>query len=190
MTPVPASPLARRSLLGLGVSLGATTAGTLLTAPGARAADAVHPVRTSQVLEQSHAGFPAMPRSVLDFFLASQRADAHAWAAAFSAGAVFHDPVGQPPIVGRAAIRKRISSILPNFRPFLGITPQEAHVTGDFVAVSWHAAAVTLGNRPVNWSGINIFHLAADGLVDECSAYFNYAVFQAQLDTSEGDRHE
>ncbi|WP_330238557.1 nuclear transport factor 2 family protein [Streptomyces sp. NBC_00525] len=181
MTNVPGTHLARRSLLGLGVSLGATTAGALLTAPAAHASDTARPGRSGHVLEQSHAGFPAMPRSVLGFFLASQRADADGWAAVFSHGAVFHDPVGQPPLIGRRAIRQRIASILPEFRPFLGITPREAHMTADHVAVSWHAAAVTRGDRPVNWSGINIFHLDPDGLIDACSAYFDLAVFQAQL---------
>ena len=126
--------------------------------------------------------FPAMPAAVTQFFTASQSGDADLWAAAFAHDGLFHDPVGQPPIVGRAAIHEFIASVLPNFRPFLGLTPVEAHTVGTSVAVSWRGAAVSLDGKPVNWSGINIYELDADGLIAEAKAYFNRAVFQAQLD--------
>ncbi|MFC4913195.1 nuclear transport factor 2 family protein [Actinomadura gamaensis] len=125
--------------------------------------------------------FPAMPASVLEFFAASQRGDAAAWAATFAEDGVFHDPVGQPPIVGRDAVHAFIGSVLPNFDPFLGLTPVEAHTVGNSVAVSWRGAAVSKDGRPVNWSGINIYDLNADGLIKEARAYFNHAVFAAQL---------
>ncbi|GAA1034856.1 MULTISPECIES: nuclear transport factor 2 family protein [Amycolatopsis] len=123
----------------------------------------------------------AMPPAVTQFFTASQSGDADAWAGAFAADGVFHDPVGEPPIVGRAAIREFIASVLPNFSPFLGLTPREAHAVGGSVAVSWSGAAVTGSGVPVNWSGINVYDLDEDGLISEARAYFNRAIFQAQL---------
>ncbi|MEC3957196.1 nuclear transport factor 2 family protein [Nocardia sp. CDC153] len=125
---------------------------------------------------------PAMPSAVLRFFTASQSGDAAAWAAAFAEDGVFHDPVGTPPIVGRTAIHEFIAGVIPNFRPFLGLTPHEAHTVGDAVAVSWSGAAVSLSGRPINWSGINVYELNADGLIAEAKAYFNREIFQAQLD--------
>ncbi|WP_039797545.1 nuclear transport factor 2 family protein [Nocardia araoensis] len=125
---------------------------------------------------------PAMPAAVMQFFAASQSGDPDAWANAFATDGVFHDPVGEPPILGRTAIRKFIASVLPNFSPFLGLTPREAHTVGDSVAVSWTGAAVTRTGTPVNWSGINIYDLDEDGLIREARAYFNRAIFQAQLD--------
>ncbi|MFJ7243088.1 nuclear transport factor 2 family protein [Kitasatospora sp. NPDC098652] len=125
--------------------------------------------------------FPAMPAAVLQFFRASQDGDADTWAAAFAEDGVFHDPVGTPPITGRAAIHEFIASVLPNFRPFLGLTPLEAHTVGRHVAVSWRGAAVALDGKPVNWSGINIYELDDTGLIREARAYFNSAIFQAQL---------
>ncbi|MFJ9607458.1 nuclear transport factor 2 family protein [Kitasatospora sp. NPDC101176] len=174
----------RRTALGFGALLGAgaLTGGLAAPASATPARDEAAPDAKHYQPPHGYAGFPAMPASVLQFFAASQRADARAWADAFAEGAVFHDPVGRPPITGRAAIRARIASVLPNFRPFLGITPLEAHATADFVAVTWRGAAVTLSNRPVNWSGINVFQLDSAGLIKECRAYFEYAVFQAQLD--------
>lgn len=124
---------------------------------------------------------PAMPASVLEFFAASQAADVDRWAAAFAQDGVFHDPVGRPPIVGRAAIGDFIASVLPGFRPFLGLTPIEAHTVGHHVAVSWRGAAVATDGKPVNWSGINIYELDDTGLIKEAKAYFNSAIFQAQL---------
>ncbi|AYF74132.1 nuclear transport factor 2 family protein [Nocardia yunnanensis] len=124
---------------------------------------------------------PAMPAAVLEFFTASQRGDAEAWAATFAENGVFHDPVGTPPILGRNAIHDFIAGVLPNFEPFLGLTPHQAHTVGASVAVSWSGAAVSLSGRPVNWSGINVYELDADGLIAEAKAYFNREIFQAQL---------
>src|SRR5882757_2211755 len=122
-----------------------------------------------------------MPPAVLQFFRASQEGDVDAWTTAFAPDGVFHDPVGTPPLTGRAAIRDFIASVLPNFRPFLGLTPIEAHTVGHRVAVSWRGAAVSLEGKPVNWSGINIYELDDEGLIRDAKAYFNPAVFQAQL---------
>lgn len=119
---------------------------------------------------------------MLQFFTASQSGDAEAWAAAFAVDGIFHDPVGEPPIVGRAAIGAFIASVLPNFSPFLGLTPREAHTVGNAVAVSWTGAAVTATGTPVNWSGINVYDLDDKGLIREARAYFNRAIFAAQLD--------
>ncbi|WP_280232929.1 nuclear transport factor 2 family protein [Nocardia cyriacigeorgica] len=125
---------------------------------------------------------PAMPTAVMQFFTASQSGDADAWADAFATDGVFHDPVGEPPIVGRPAIREFIASVLPNFNPFLGLTPRDAYTVANSVAVSWTGAAVTGTGIPVNWSGINVYDLDADGLIREARAYFNRAIFQVQLD--------
>lgn len=125
---------------------------------------------------------PAMPYAVLQFFQASQRGDADAWAASFAEDALFHDPVGTPPLTGRAAIHDLVTSVLTTFRPFFGLTPTEAHTVGDSVAVAWYGAAITHDRRPVNWSGINVFELDDAGLIREAKAYFNRAVFQAQVD--------
>ncbi|WP_242890451.1 nuclear transport factor 2 family protein [Actinomadura litoris] len=125
--------------------------------------------------------FPAMPPAVLRFFAASQEGDATAWAATFAEDGVFHDPVGQPPLIGRDAIAGFIASVLPRFRPFLGLTPVEAHTVGGFTAVSWRGAAVSLSGTPVNWSGINVYELDGAGLIREARAYFDQRIFQAQL---------
>jgi len=125
--------------------------------------------------------FPAMPPAILQFFRASQDNDATTWAESFAPDGVFHDPVGAPPITGRPAIEAFIASVLPNFKPFLGLTPHTAHTVGPYTAVSWTGAAVAADGRPVNWSGINVYELDDTGLIREAKAYFNPAVFQAQL---------
>ncbi len=124
---------------------------------------------------------PAMPRAVLQFFEASQAGDADRWADSFAEDALFHDPVGTEPIEGREAIRTFIRSVIPDFDPFLGLTPLEAHNVGEFTAVSWRGAAVSTDGKPVNWSGINVYQLNGDGLIQEAKAYFDHAIFAAQL---------
>lgn len=125
--------------------------------------------------------FPAMPPAVLQFFQASQNGDADAWADAFAEDALFHDPVGTPPLEGRAAVHDLVTSVLTTFSTFLGLTPTEAHTAGNSVAVTWHGAAITQDLRPVNWSGINVFELDDTGRIREAKAYFNPAAFQAQV---------
>ncbi|MFE7619951.1 nuclear transport factor 2 family protein [Streptomyces sp. NPDC057496] len=124
---------------------------------------------------------PAMPKAVLQFFAASQKGDADAWADTFEEDGIFHDPVGSDPIRGREEIRAFIASVIPEFDPFLGLTPVEAHTVGSSVAVSWRGSAVSKDGRPVNWSGINVYELGEGGLIHEAKAYFDQAIFQAQL---------
>ncbi|WP_067182493.1 hypothetical protein [Microtetraspora niveoalba] len=65
---------------------------------------------------------------------------------------------------------------------FLGMTPREAHTVGESVAVAWSGAAIAADGTPVNWSDINIDDLDQDGPIREAGAYFNRAIFQAQLE--------
>lgn len=51
----------------------------------------------------------AMPPAVLQFFRASQDANADNWAAASAEDGIFHDPVGQPPIFDRAIFQAQLS---------------------------------------------------------------------------------
>ncbi|MGW6463641.1 nuclear transport factor 2 family protein [Streptomyces rubiginosohelvolus] len=124
--------------------------------------------------------FPAMPSAVDRFYRASQESDATSWAEAFAEAGVFHDPWGTEPIVGREAIRLFIASVLAGFRSF-GLTPLDAYTVGGRVAASWRGSAVALDGATVNWSGINVYELDADGLIKQATAYFDRAVFQAQL---------
>ena len=50
------------------------------------------------------------------YFAASRAMDIEAWTALFAGDAVSEDPVGQPPHVGKAAIREFLSGILGQFR--------------------------------------------------------------------------
>ena len=187
-------PIGRRSLLGAGAAVMAVPllAGTASAHSGAVPPQAAPGAEQRQSHghgsghdhnheTRSTVSFPAMPKSVLQFFNASQVADADAWADAFASDGVFHDPVGQAPMQGREEIRTRIKAVLTGFDPFLGITPVEAYTVGDLVAVSWRGAAVHTSGKPVNWSGINVYQLNDKGLIKEAWAYFSLAAFQAQL---------
>ncbi|MFD5542000.1 nuclear transport factor 2 family protein [Streptomyces sp. NPDC127079] len=125
---------------------------------------------------------PVMPPAVLQFFQASQNADADAWSSAFAEDALFHDPVGTPPLEGRAAVHDLVVSVITGFSHFFGLTPTEAYTAGASVADTWHGAAITQDHRPVNWSGISVFALDDTGRIREARAYFDRAAFQAQVD--------
>ncbi|MFI1707620.1 nuclear transport factor 2 family protein [Streptomyces griseoruber] len=123
---------------------------------------------------------PDMPPAVLQFFQASQNGDADAWSGAFAEDALFYDPVGTPPLEGRAAIHDLVVSVITGFSPLLGLIPTEAHTAGDSVAVAWHGAAITRDRKPVDWSGISVFELDDTGRIREARAYFDRAAFQAR----------
>ncbi|MDQ4504036.1 nuclear transport factor 2 family protein [Sinomonas sp. ASV322] len=128
--------------------------------------------------------FPAMPPAVAEFYRGSQIPDADLWAGAFAADGVFHDPVGSEPIVGREAIRAKLTAVIPKFPGFYGLTPLTAHTVAGRTAVGWTGAVVAANGNPINWSGITIFTLDEDGLIADAAAYFNHDVFVAQLNGS------
>ncbi|WP_078625747.1 nuclear transport factor 2 family protein [Streptomyces iakyrus] len=55
--------------------------------------------------------------AVLQFFQASQNRDADAWSGAFAEDALFHDPVGTPPLEGHAAVHDLVASVIAGFEP-------------------------------------------------------------------------
>lgn len=125
--------------------------------------------------------FPAMPKSVANFYRGSLAADPVQWASGFADDALFYDPVGSEPLKGRATIEAHIASFLPNFDPFGGLQPTEAHTVGNNVAVSWTGAALSTSGNPVNWSGISVFELDESGAIATATVFFNQSVFVAQL---------
>ncbi|MCP2260823.1 SnoaL-like domain-containing protein [Streptoalloteichus tenebrarius] len=112
-----------------------------------------------------------LPPAVERFFTASRLTDVDAWADAFAPDAAFHHPVGAPPVRGRAAVRKLIADAVAGFGRFDGLTPVEAHQTGDHVAVVWRGNGASPTGAAVSWSGVTTFSLGPGGLVREAVVY-------------------
>jgi steroid delta-isomerase len=118
-----------------------------------------------------------LPPAVADFFKGSTAADPDAWSAPFTEDAEIHDPVGQPPLTGRAAVRERMASFLPYLTEFSGLVPTDAYRAGDSTAVHWTATATMANGRDLAWTGITVFSLDGAGAIREMRAYFDPSIF-------------
>jgi steroid Delta-isomerase len=120
---------------------------------------------------------PTMPPAVADFFAGSKAADPDIWASPFATDVEVQDPVGQPSLTGRAAVRERMATFLPYFTEFTGLTPTDAYQSGDSTAVHWTATAITATGRRLAWAGITVFTLNDAGHIQHMRAYFDSSIF-------------
>ena len=72
------------------------------------------------------------------YFEASRGMDPTAWANLFADNAVAEDPVGEPPHVGRPAIRAFLASIVDGFST-IGLHENFTTIAGTNAAVKWTA---------------------------------------------------
>jgi len=123
--------------------------------------------------------YPVMPEGVARFFIGSGSGDPKIWSLAVAENCVMHEPVGTPPVKGRADLyRSMMVGFLGAFSTFSGLIPMAAYAAGGEVAVHWKAEGVTNAGRNVSWSGIGVFRLNEDELVEEMRGYFDPSVFK------------
>ncbi|MFM9679192.1 nuclear transport factor 2 family protein [Streptomyces brasiliscabiei] len=77
----------------------------------------VHPPHPSRRAERTPHVHPRHAPAVLQFFRASQKRDADTWSGAFAEDALYCDPVGTPPLEGRAAVHDLVVSVITGFEP-------------------------------------------------------------------------
>lgn len=77
-----------------------------------------------------------LPASVVQFFSASQQADAEGWAQAFAEDGAFHHLAGTEPLRGRAAIWTFLAGVTPGFQEFRGLTIEGAYAVGTGYAIT------------------------------------------------------
>ena len=119
-------------------------------------------------------------RAVRAYFLAIRAMDPEAIASTFAEDATTYDPVGSPGITGRDAIRGFFESIYKNFKS-VALTEDSIFVAGDGAAVKWTGKGTSANGRNVNFEGIDVFEIDADGKIRTIRAYWNPAEMIAQL---------
>jgi steroid delta-isomerase len=128
---------------------------------------------------------PVVESTIGAYFSALNARDMGRWLTLFADDAVSHDPVGAPPAEGRDTLQeiwKAITSPLSK----LEITPGELFQGGSGAAVWWSARAVGVNNREVEFAGIYVFELNADGLIQTLMAYWDPAAMLLELAGEEG----
>ena len=98
----------------------------------------------------------------------------------FAEDATTYDPVDSPGITGRDAIREFFTSIYKNFKN-VTLTEDSIFVAGDGAAVKWTGKGTSANGKNVNFEGIDVFEVNADGKIQTVRAYWNPAEMIAQL---------
>lgn len=119
-------------------------------------------------------------RAVRAYFLAIRAMDPEAIAGTFAEDGTTYDPVGSAGVTGRDAIREFFSSIYKNFKS-VALTEDSIFVAGDGAAVKWTGKGTSANGKNVNFEGIDVFEVDADGKIRTVRAYWNPAEMIAQL---------
>lgn len=119
-------------------------------------------------------------RIVRAYFLAIRAMDADAFANTFAEDGTTYDPAGSEGVTGRDAIREFFNSICRNFNS-VALTEESVFVAGDGAAVKWTGTGTSANGKRVNFEGIDVFEVNADGKIQTVRAYWNPAQMIAQL---------
>jgi steroid Delta-isomerase len=119
-------------------------------------------------------------RAVRAYFLAIRAMDADAFANTFAEDGTTCDPMGTPPINGRAALREFFQSICKNFKS-VALTEDSVFVAGSGAAVKWTGHGTSVNGKEVNFEGIDVFEVNQEGKIQNIWAYWNPAEMIAQL---------
>jgi steroid Delta-isomerase len=119
-------------------------------------------------------------RAVRAYFLAVRAMDPEAFANTFAEDGTTYDPVGSPPITGRAGLREFFSSICKNFKT-VALDEDSVFVAGNGAAVKWTGHGTSTNGGEVKFEGIDVFEVNDDGKIQTIHAYWNPAEMIAQL---------
>ena len=119
-------------------------------------------------------------RAVRAYFLAIRAMDPELIASTFAEDATTYDPVGSAGVTGREAIREFFTSIYKNFKS-VALTEDSIFVAGNGAAVKWTGKGTSANGKNVNFEGIDVFEVDADGKIRTIRAYWNPAEMIAQL---------
>lgn len=97
------------------------------------------------------------------FHAAMQGTDLDAFTALFAEDGALEDPVGTPPLVGRAAIREFLAAGRSRIDHSV-VEVHEVKVCGDEVATRWSGVLHTLDGRALAIDGIGVFTFAGPQL--------------------------
>lgn len=119
-------------------------------------------------------------RIIHDYFTALSEIDRHAFLACFGQNATLHDPYGGRPLQGVDGLNRFMDGMQRTWDRF-SMIPGIPHAAGDRIAVNWDAAAVSKSGKTAHFSGINVFTLNEEGLIDQLEGYWDIKAMLAQI---------
>ena len=106
--------------------------------------------------------------------------DPDGYAAIFAPDAAFYDPPGQPPLIGREAIRQRVVRSFGSLRQ-AHTTVDHVFIAGDSVAYVYQSLLTGKNGRSVTIGGIDAFEINADGLIQVARFYWDPTPLRAMF---------
>src|ERR1044072_5467140 len=103
-------------------------------------------------------------RAVRGYFLAIRAMDVEAFANTFAEDGTTCDPMGAPPITGRAGISEFFQSICKNFKS-VSLDEESIFVAGNGAAVKWSGKGTSKSGKEVKFEGIDVFEVDTDGKI-------------------------
>ena len=124
----------------------------------------------------------AIQKVVAEYFAAIRAMDVEDFVATFAENAVSHDPVGSPAIEGHESLRQFFQGMTSAFEK-VGLTENHVFIAGNGAAVKWTGHGVGKNGREVNFEGIDVFEVNAEGKIQNLWAYLDSAAVMAELQT-------
>jgi steroid delta-isomerase len=119
------------------------------------------------------------------FHAALQEADLDVFASFFLEDGVLEDPVGTPPLRGRAAIRE----FLRGGRALIArssVVIHDVKVCGDESAVRWSVEVHTVRGASMSYDGIGIFMFAGPGRLRHVKEYYDASLLARMFSAGTG----
>lgn len=102
------------------------------------------------------------------------------YAAIFAPDAAFYDPPGQPPLVGREAIRQRVVHSFGSLQQ-AQTTVDQVFIAGDSAAYAYQSLLTAKNGRSATIAGIDAFEFNGDGLIQVARFYWDPAPLRAMV---------
>lgn len=115
-----------------------------------------------------------------NYFAALNALERAAYVACFAEDALLRDPYGARPLQGTAGLHKFMDGMERTWQSFQ-ITPGEAYVAGNRVAVPWRCVATAKSGMVADFAGVNVFTIHENGLIAQLDGYWDFKAMVAQI---------
>lgn len=120
-------------------------------------------------------------RGAVDRYLESiAAADLDAFVAQFAEDVEFRDPADGPPLAGHPGVTRFHKGLRRAWKS-LRMRPEHVHIRGDTAAVAWSAEGESAGGAKVEFDGINLMTVSADGRLSRVLGYWDFEGVIARL---------
>jgi steroid Delta-isomerase len=120
-------------------------------------------------------------QAVSEYFAAIRAMDVERWVSVFAPGAVSHDPVGTPPLVGLEALRGFMSHMVASVRK-VDLTEKSVFVRETAAAVQYSGFVEGKTGKSFKFEGIDVIDCDNQGKITLVRAFWDPAPVMAVLE--------